>query len=83
MMKELMEYFKKRAMDNLDLFKDNIDLNFIKETYKPYDKWIIKHETLDVDVILDKISKDGIKSISISEKEFLDNQKKDGDNNIY
>ena len=30
----------------------------------------------DVDTILDKISKDGIESISIEEKEFLDNLNK-------
>ena len=82
MMKELMEYLQKRGLGNLDLFKDNVDLNFIKETYKPYDKWVIKHETLDVDAILDKISRGGLKSITINEKEFLDNQKKDGDNII-
>jgi len=82
MIKELMEYFKKRTMDNIDFFKDNLDLNDIKETYKPYDKWVTKRETLDVDTILDKISKDGIGSITLNEKEFLDNQKKDGNNTI-
>ena len=32
-------------------------------------------EILDIDVILDKINKEGISSLTITEKEFLDNQK--------
>mgnify|MGYP003630123642 FL=1 len=75
MIKELMEYFRKKTMDNISFSKgDRMNLDFIKETYNP-----ILHfkndEILDIDVILDKSNKEGISSLTITEKEFLDNQK--------
>jgi|TARA_Y100000310_G_scaffold303229_1_gene341401 hypothetical protein len=83
MIKELMDYFKKRALNNMDFLKHNMELSSIKEKYNPNTYKNTKIGTLDVDTILDKISRTGIGSITLTEKEFLDKQKKDGNNTIY
>jgi len=75
MMRELLEYFRKRALDNLDFFDEKIDLDMVKETYNP-DLYSMNNEILDIDVILDKINDSGIGSLTDNEKEFLDKQKK-------
>ena len=75
MMQELLEYFRKRALDNLDFFDGKIDLDRVKETYNP-DLYRKNKEILDIDVILDKINDRGIESLTDNEKEFLDKQKK-------
>ena len=75
MMRELLEYFRKRALDNLDFFDEKIDLDMVKETYNP-DLYSMNNEILDIDVILDKINDSGIGSLTYNEKEFLDKQKK-------
>ena len=76
MIEEIMEYFRKRALDNMNFsFNDRINLNILKESYAP--KGVeeeISYEILDIDVILDKINKEGIGSLSIKEKNFLDKQ---------
>jgi len=86
MIKELMEYFKKRAMDNLDFFEDKMDLEFMEQFVKSdlednFDRF--ENETLDIDYILDKISEKGLSSLTINEKNFLDKQKNDKDNTIH
>ena len=75
MMDELMDYFKKRALDNLDFLKHNMDLSSIKEAYNPGIYNETRGEILDIDVILDKINEKGLKSLTNNEKEFLDKQK--------
>ena len=75
MMKDLLDYFRKRTFDNLDIFDKKIDLEMIKEAYNP-DLYQNHNEILDIDVILDKISNKGIESLTDNEKEFLDKQKK-------
>jgi hypothetical protein len=55
----------------------NINLNDLVSSENELDQIINDNEIkYDVDAILDKISKDGIDSISIEEKEFLDNLNK-------
>ena len=77
MLKELMDYFRKRAMDNMDFFENKLDLEMIKQTYEPVGVWPTNNsEILDIDVILDKINDRGIESLTDNEKEFLDKQKK-------
>ena len=81
MIEELMEYFRKRALENMNFSLNDvrdgkkINLDMLKETYAPQGVWDINEEILDVDVILDKINKEGIGSLTINEKEFLDKQK--------
>jgi len=76
MINELMEYFKKRAMENMSLFDNKLDLEMIKQTYEPIGDWDkTNEEILDIDVILDKINKEGLGSLSNNEKNFLDKQK--------
>ena len=75
MMKDLLEYFRKRALDNLDFFDEKINLESIKDVYDPK-LYHNSKEILDIDIILDKISDEGIKSLTDNEKEFLDKQKK-------
>jgi hypothetical protein len=86
MIKELMEYFKKRAMDNLDFFENKMDLEFMETFIKPH-RTTPDHtkivENLDIDAILDKINERGLESLTINEKKFLDKQKNDEDNTIY
>jgi hypothetical protein len=76
MMEELMDYFKKRALENLDFLKHNMDLSSIKEAYAPHMYNETIDEILDIDIILDKINEKGLESLTINEKEFLDKQKK-------
>ena len=86
MIKVLMEYFKKRAMDNLDFFENKMDLEFMEEFIKPHrttNDHTMLDENLDIDSILDKINERGIESLTINEKNFLDKQKNDEDNTIY
>ena len=85
-LKELMEYFKKRAMDNLEFFEDKLDLEFIEKISKEdlednFNR--LENETLDIDSILDKINEEGLNSLTINEKRFLDKQKNDKDNTIH
>ena len=66
MIKELMEYFKKRAMDNLDFFENKMDLEFMETFIKPHrttsDHTKI-YENLDIDAILDNNLKKKIEEI--------------------
>mgnify|MGYP003118551649 FL=1 len=76
MLKELMDYFRRRAMENLNFFENKLDLEMIKQTYEPSGVWpTSNNEILDIDVILDKINERGIDSLTINEKEFLNKQK--------
>jgi hypothetical protein len=76
MIEELMEYFRRRALDNINGFKgEKVSLDFLKENYDP-DKFFKNNEILDIDVILDKINDKGINSLTDNEKKFLDKQKK-------
>ena len=76
MIEELMEYFRRRALDNINFFKgDKVDFDFIKENYSP-ERYFKNNEILDIDVILDKINDEGIDSLTDNEKNFLDKQKK-------
>ena len=82
MIEELMEYFRRRALENTNFsFNDDknskkINLDMLKETYDPQVVWDIDEEILDVDVILDKINKEGLGSLTTNEINFLDKQKK-------
>ena len=81
MIQELMEYFRKKALDNINFsFNDKINLDMSKydsrNTYERGGEWDISPEILDVDIILDKINEKGIESLTIKEKEFLNKQKK-------
>lgn len=81
------EYYVERVIIDLDqkmvlAYKYNdIDGFFynddIFETIKPYRLEVPKDIVLDVDIILEKISKFGIESLEKEEKEFLDNFSKD------
>jgi len=62
-------------LDNLDFFDEKINLESIKDVYDPK-LYHNSKEILDIDIILDKISDEGIKSLTDNEKEFLDKQKK-------
>jgi hypothetical protein len=62
---EEIQKFTKNNSNSLNIEKSEVD-QILQENEIKY----------DVDVILDKISKDGIDSISIEEKEFLDNLNK-------
>ena len=76
MIEELMEYFRRRALDNINVFKGKkVSLDFLKENYDP-EEFFKNNEILDIDVILDKINDKGISSLTDNEKEFLDKQKK-------
>jgi hypothetical protein len=57
---------KTKSLDRKDKYFENIEEAEIVEE--------IKEVVLDVDTILDKISKLGIKALSKEEKDFLDNQ---------
>jgi len=77
MIEELMEYFKKRALDNVNFsFNDRINLDILKEIHPMAENDEVNSEILDIDVILDKINNEGIGSLTINEKNFLDKQKK-------
>jgi len=60
--------------NDVDGFFHNDD---VFETIKPYRLEVPKDIVLDVDIILEKISKFGIESLEKEEKEFLDNFSKD------
>lgn len=80
LMKELMDNFKKIRKKGLESFMSELDKNLKKTRLeiKPNMDTPIKNniEILDIDVILDKIYDSGLDSLTINEKEFLNNQKK-------
>lgn len=57
---------------NPNIKYDKIDLNIENiETFRLNDEIKKQNDTLEVDIILDKISKNGIESLTKKEKEFL------------
>jgi len=84
LMKELMDNFKKIRKKGLDSFMSELNKNLdnSKLSIRPNKlEGIMDYvennvEILDIDIILDKIYDSGLDSLTINEKEFLNNQKK-------
>ena len=71
------EEFQQKLEEIQKFTMKNINLDDLVVSENEIDKIVDENEMkYDVDVILDKISKDGIESISKEEKEFLDNLNK-------
>ena len=71
------EEFQQKLEDIQKFAMKNINLDSLVGGENEMDQIVQENEIMfDVDTILDKISKDGIESISIEEKEFLDNLNK-------
>ena len=71
------EEFQQKLEEIQKFTMKNINLDDLVVSENEIDKIVDENEMkYDVDVILDKISKDGIDSISKEEKEFLDNLNK-------
>ena len=71
------EEFQQKLEDIQKFAMKNINLDSLVGGENEMDQIVQENEIkFDVDTILDKISKDGIESISIEEKEFLDNLNK-------
>lgn len=71
------EEFQQKIEEIQKFTMKNINLDELVVSENEIDKIVDENEMkYDVDDILDKISKDGIESISIEEKEFLDNLNK-------
>jgi hypothetical protein len=71
------EEFQQKLEDIQKFAMKNINLDSLVGGENEIDQIVQDNETkYNVDAILDKISKDGIDSISIEEKEFLDNLNK-------
>jgi len=56
-----------------ELDKENFDIKIVKENLEDE----IEEQGLDMDQILEKISKEGMHSLSKEEREFLDRKSKD------
>ena len=71
------EEFQQKLEDIQKFAMKNINLDSLVGGENEMDQIVQENEIkFDVDTILDKISKDGIESISKEEKEFLDNLNK-------
>jgi hypothetical protein len=70
------EYHKNEDVINSipALDRENFDIKIVRETIE---EEYSDNPDLDMDIILDKISKEGIESLSTDEKEFLDKKSKD------
>mgnify|MGYP003121118588 CR=1 FL=1 len=80
LMKELMDNFKKLRKKGLESFMSDLNKNLdnTRLRIRPNIRETIENniEILDIDTILDKIYDSGLDSLTINEKEFLNNQKK-------
>ena len=80
LIKELMDNFKKLRKKGLESFMSELNKNLdnTKLRIRPNIRETIENniEILDIDTILDKIYNSGLDSLTINEKEFLNNQKK-------
>ena len=80
LMSELMKHFKKLKKDGLESFMFDLNKNLKGRSIGKKSNFIGSMENtieiLDIDSILDKIYDTGLDSLTINEKEFLNNQKK-------
>jgi len=80
LMSEIMKHFKKLKKDALGSFMFGLNKNLegplIGDKYNFIGSMENTIEILDIDTILDKIYDSGLGSLTINEKEFLNNQKK-------
>ena len=75
-----MKHFKKLKKDGLESFMFDLNKNLKGRSIGKKSNFIGSMENtieiLDIDSILDKIYDTGLDSLTINEKEFLNNQKK-------